>query len=177
MTDLARRAARGDGQALADFVRHTIADVRKYCVAVADADVADDLVQQTYLKALRSLPQYRGEAPALAWLLGVARHTCIDEIRRRKRRRAIESVGIAVEPRVACDPFEHGALQDLVARLDPERRECFVLTQMLGLSYEETAAAVGCAVGTVRSRVFRARRDLVDALGSDAVRTPPVASG
>ncbi len=56
---------------------------------------------------------------------------------------------------------------DLLARLDPDRREAFVLTQLLGLPYAEAAEVAGCPVGTIRSRVARARADLVDALGED----------
>jgi RNA polymerase sigma-70 factor (ECF subfamily) len=53
---------------------------------------------------------------------------------------------------------------DLLARLDPDRREAFVLTQLLGLSYAEAAEVAGCPVGTIRSRVARARADLIDSL-------------
>lgn len=56
-------------------------------------------------------------------------------------------------------------MADLVDSLDPDRRSAFVLTQVIGLSYEEAAAVVGCPIGTIRSRVARARADLVEALG------------
>ena len=56
------------------------------------------------------------------------------------------------------------AVTDLLGRLEPDRREAFVLTQLLGLSYAEAAEVAGCPVGTIRSRVSRARGDLVDAL-------------
>lgn len=57
---------------------------------------------------------------------------------------------------------EGAAVADLLDRLDPDRREAFVLTQLLGLSYAEAAEVAGCPVGTIRSRVARARADLVD---------------
>ena len=56
------------------------------------------------------------------------------------------------------------AVADLLARLDADRREAFVLTQLLGLPYAEAAEVAGCPVGTIRSRVARARADLVDSL-------------
>jgi RNA polymerase sigma-70 factor (ECF subfamily) len=56
---------------------------------------------------------------------------------------------------------------DLLARLDPDRREAFVLTQLLGLPYAEAAQVAGCPIGTIRSRVARARADLVDAFAED----------
>ncbi len=58
-------------------------------------------------------------------------------------------------------------MTDLVRRLEGDRREAFVLTQLLGLSYAEAAEVAGCPVGTIRSRVARARADLVTALGED----------
>jgi RNA polymerase sigma-70 factor (ECF subfamily) len=57
------------------------------------------------------------------------------------------------------------AVADLLARLEPDRREAFVLTQFLGLPYAEAAEVAGCPVGTIRSRVARARADLIDLLG------------
>ena len=60
---------------------------------------------------------------------------------------------------------EGAAVTDLLGRLSPDRREAFVLTQLLGLPYAEAAEVAGCPVGTIRSRVARARADLVEALG------------
>lgn len=173
VTNLAVRAGLGDGAALADFVKATIADLRRYCAAMVDDQSADDLVQQTYIKALRALSSYRGEAPAKAWLLGVARHACIDEIRQRKRRRAIEQTGVMIDPPLTHNPFEQLALQDLIASLESERREAFVLTQLLGFTYDEAAATMGCPVGTVRSRVYRARADLSTMLDSQPAALSP----
>lgn len=64
----------------------------------------------------------------------------------------------------------HEVLDDVLADLDPDRREAFVLTQYVGLSYEEAAAVVGCPVGTIRSRVSRARSDLADVLARAEAR-------
>jgi RNA polymerase sigma-70 factor (ECF subfamily) len=61
-------------------------------------------------------------------------------------------------------PATAAELDDVLAALDPDRRAAFVLTQLLGLRYDETAEVLGCPIGTVRSRVARAREDLVAAL-------------
>jgi RNA polymerase sigma-70 factor (ECF subfamily) len=66
------------------------------------------------------------------------------------------------------DPAGSVAMRALVAALERERREAFVLTQVLGLSYAEAADVCACPVGTIRSRVARARADLVDALGGQS---------
>ena len=66
------------------------------------------------------------------------------------------------------DAGDVSATVDLLRRLDPDRREAFALTQLVGLSYEETATIVGCPIGTIRSRVARARDDLRSAATSTA---------
>jgi RNA polymerase sigma-70 factor (ECF subfamily) len=97
-----------------------------------------------------------------AWLLAIARNVCADHVRRRVRhRRLVEKVSLhTVETHVAPPDLP----EPVLAILDDDRREAFVLTQILGYSYEDAAAIVGCPVGTIRSRVFRARAELVEAL-------------
>ncbi len=163
-------AVEGDSRAVAELVRWTQPAVWRLCLALGSAGEVEDLVQETYLRALRSATSYRGEAPVEAWLLGVARHVCADHVRRRQRhRRLVDRVGrsISSAPR-AVD--SGGGLGDLVERLHPDRRDAFVLTQMVGLSYEEAAAALGCPIGTIRSRVARARDDLLAALRAAEAR-------
>jgi RNA polymerase sigma-70 factor (ECF subfamily) len=70
--------------------------------------------------------------------------------------------------RAGEDPASSVAMRALVAALEPERREAFVLTQIVGLSYAEAADVCSCPVGTIRSRVARARADLVSALGGQS---------
>lgn len=164
MDDLTRLlvAARdGDRMAFAAFVRQSQADVWRFCAHLVDPQAADDLTQETYLRALQAAGQFRGDASARTWLLSIARRTCADAIRRRRRRRVVPSAAAEAAP----DASGALELQQLVAGLEPDRRAAFVLTQLLGLSYAETAAACEVPVGTIRSRVARARQDLVDMLG------------
>lgn len=163
LTRLLQAAAGGDEFALSDFVRRTHADVWRFCAHLVDVDAADDLAQETYLRAMRSLPRYRGEATAKTWLLAVARNTAIDEIRRRQRRRR----PLPADERIEPDHAERVALEDLVQLLDTDRRDAFFLTQVLQLPYDEAALVCGVPVGTIRSRVARARAQLLDALRLD----------
>jgi len=158
----AARAAAGDGSAFAELVRATQADVRRACGALVDANSADDLAQETYVRAHRALPSYTGAAPVRVWLLGIARNVCLNEIRSRTRRRRLQR---RLDPTTAV-PSLTGAIDvwQCVAALPVERREAFVLTQLLGFSYDEAATICGCPVGTIRSRVARARDDLRAAL-------------
>lgn len=166
ITELAVAAGAGDRVAMTTFVRATQADVWRLCAHLGDADNVDDLVQETYLRALPALPGFRGESSARSWLLSIARHTCADSVRSRTRyRRLVEQVARRrSSAAVEAAPGGPVELDRLVASLDPDRREAFVLTQVIGLSYEEAARACECPVGTIRSRVARARADLVEAL-------------
>jgi RNA polymerase sigma-70 factor (ECF subfamily) len=163
-TRLARQAASGDRVALDGFVRATQADVWRCCAHLVAADVADDLTQETYLRLVTALQSFRGEASGRTFVLAIARRVCADEIRRRTRRRALVDRLVRRREVVTEEFGEASALEALIGHLDDDRRAAFVLTQLLGLSYEEAAVVCDCAVGTIRSRVSRARRSLVDEL-------------
>jgi RNA polymerase sigma-70 factor, ECF subfamily len=157
LTRLLQAAADGDRLALSSFVRQTQQDVWRFCAHLVDPAAADDLTQEVYLRAMRSVPRFRGDASARTWLFSVARNTAADELRRRRRRRRLPDP----EPTETPDDAELIALRQLVGELDPDRREAFVLTQVVGLSYVEAAEISEVPVGTIRSRVARARIDLV----------------
>ena len=142
---------------------------------------AEDLVQDTMLKAYRSWRQYRPGTNAKGWLLTILRNTFINDYRRRK----LEPVAMdleAVEPHAiyrdieTADPegaffsqiVDEKVLQAVDA-LPPEFREVLVLSDMEGLRYAEIAQTLQVPVGTVKSRLFRARRLLQAALYEHAV--------
>lgn len=167
---LAADAAGGDPLAAAALVRATQSDVWRLCAALGDGQSADDLTQETYLRAFGSLHRFQHRSSVRTWLLSIARRVCADAIRSRRRRRLTlvrddaDLETLATAP--GNDPVADGvAMADLLVRLDRDRREAFVLTQLLGLTYAEAADVAGCPVGTIRSRVARARADLVDSLG------------
>jgi RNA polymerase sigma-70 factor, ECF subfamily len=167
-------AREGDETAMAELVRRTQPAVWRVCLALGSAGEEEDLVQETYLRALRSLRSYRGEASVAVWLLSIARRVCADHVRRRdKQRRILQRLHLDSAPQRSLvagsvvtqhhrgDPQHQSVVDDLVQRLKPDQREAFVLTQLVGLSYAEAAAVADCAVGTIRSRVARARAELL----------------
>lgn len=161
------RAADGDRDAEAAFVARTIDDVWRYCAHLVGPGQADDATQAAYVRALRSLHNFRGDSSPRTWLLGVARNTCLDEIRARGRQERILAK-VRSEPAELTSELDASAdYSDALESLEPTRREAFVLTQVLGLSYSEAAEVIGCPVGTIRSRVARARVDLLGALADD----------
>lgn len=166
LTDLLQRAATGDRMALHAFVRASQADVWRFCAYLVDRDSADDLTQQVYVRALGAAGRFRAESSARTWLLAIARRTCADEIRRRQRRRPWEVLTDDPGDPPSSDPSGASDLQALVDALPPDRRAAFVLTQQLGLTYREAAEALELPIGTVRSRVARAREELVTRLSA-----------
>jgi RNA polymerase sigma-70 factor, ECF subfamily len=169
ITAWALAAGRGDRSALSAFVRATQRDVHRFVAHLSSPREADDLAQETYLRALRSLPHFAGRSCARTWLLSIARHTAADAVRtaaRRPRTTSMEQYPTVAElpglVRSAID--ESVLLRALVNDLDADRRDAFVLTQVLDLSYAEAAEVCDCPIGTIRSRVARAREDLITAI-------------
>ncbi|NDK22996.1 sigma-70 family RNA polymerase sigma factor [Streptomyces sp. TR1341] len=166
-TAWALAARGGDPDAADHFVRALHADVLRYVTYLSgDPQTAHDLTQDTFARAFGSLHRYEGRASARTWLLSIARRAVADSLRRAAvRPRIADTVDwqTAVEgtqPR-GLPGFDDGiALLDLLETLPDERREAFLLTQVVGLSYEEAAGFTGCPIGTVRSRVSRARATL-----------------
>ncbi|KPI06874.1 RNA polymerase, sigma-24 subunit, RpoE, ECF subfamily [Actinobacteria bacterium OK074] len=180
-TAWALAARGGDRDAVERFVRALDRDVRRYVAHLcADPQAVDDLAQDTFLRALGSLHRFEGRSSARVWLLAIARRAVIDSFRYAAARPRLSDVPdwqLAVE---LAQPhglpgFDDGVvLNDLLAALPAERREAFVLTQLLGLPYAEAAEISGVPVGTVRSRVARARAALVELLAEPEPEPEPV---
>ncbi|MDH2416251.1 sigma-70 family RNA polymerase sigma factor [Nocardioides sp. CER19] len=155
-----------DEPAVEAFVRATQADVWRLCAHLGDREHADDLAQEVYARVLRSLRSFRGESPVRPWLFSIVRRVVADDIADRQRRRKEPRPGVRAIP----DHQGEVVLTSLLAGLDEERRQAFVLTQVLGYSYADAAELVGCPIGTIRSRVARAREDLVGMVDPAALR-------
>lgn len=175
ITAWALAAKAGDQAAAASFIRATQQPVYRFLAHLVHPREAEDLTQETYLRAMRSLPRFAGRSSARTWLYSIARRVAADHLRAatsRPRTTAVPDLTAAIDggqltPRAsgAGDRFEERvALRELLDRLAPDRRIAFVATQVLGLSYEEAAQVCDCPVGTIRSRVARARQELVAAL-------------
>lgn len=175
-TKLALAAGAGDREALATFIRLTQRDVYRFLSHLCARDEVEDLTQETYLRALRALPSFAGRSSARTWLLAIARRVAADQIRRNSARPRTTTVEdwdavVAASPAQRRSGFDEGILlRELVAALETDRRDAFVLTQILGLDYTAAAEVCGCPVGTIRSRVARAREDLVRAMNAPGAR-------
>jgi RNA polymerase sigma-70 factor (ECF subfamily) len=177
-------AARGsrDRPALEAFVRATHDDVWRLCAHLGDLDRADDLAQEVYVRVLRSLPLFRGDAPVRSWLFTIVRRVVADDIaarqRRRRHHRDLDHLADDLDHELVlgtASPDHQGSvtLEHLLGALDADRRAAFVLTQLLGYSYAEAAETCGVPIGTIRSRVARARGSLIALLGEPALVGSP----
>lgn len=166
VTQLALKAGRGDRQALDEFIGATHKDVWRLLAHLSSPDTADDLTQETFLRVLGALPRFAARSSARTWILSLARRTWVDSIRH-DRARPLKSA-TEYEDAQATTPTSNSWSEWVDARLlidelPEERREALILTQVLGFSYEEAARIAGVRVGTIRSRVARARADIIAA--------------
>jgi len=175
LTRLLCDARDGDRDALERFVAETQGDVWRLCRYLGDTRDADDLAQQTYERAIGSVHRYRAEGPARGWLLTIARRVCVDHTRSAQRRRRRDAavmsdstIGDGTGVFTTPDGADHVALDEMLSTLGDDRKAAFVLTQVLGMHYDEAAEVLGCPVGTIRSRVSRARLDLVEMMSDPA---------
>ncbi|MEV8633944.1 sigma-70 family RNA polymerase sigma factor [Streptosporangium sp. NPDC051023] len=172
VTVLALAARGGTPAAVEAFTRAVYPDVRRFVAYLAGAHTAEDLTQETFLRVLGSLPRFAGRSSARTWLLTIARRVVVDRFRSAACRPIVadladwQSAAERRQPRGLPGCEDGVALADLLARVPHERREAFVLTQLVGMPYTEAAAMIGCPVGTVRSRVARARSQLIESLAA-----------
>lgn len=177
---LVRAAKRGDLAAFNQLV--LMYQSQAYNIAyrlLGDPDAAADATQDAFLKAFRRLHQHRGGS-FRSWLLRIVTNTCYDLLRKRKRRPTVplepqsdeeESDRLPRWQSNAESPEEavlrreiHWAVQEGLSQLSPEHRAVVVLSDIEGLSYEEIARVLDIPVGTVKSRLSRARARLRDYL-------------
>ena len=173
VTQLALLAGRGDRAALTAFIRATQQDVWRLLAHLADTDRADDLTQETYLRVMSALPRFAGRSSARTWILSLARRVWVDSVRHdmarpRKSSTQWEDATDAAADNNSAQWADVVDARLLLNDLDEDRREALILTQVLGYSYAEAATIAGVRVGTIRSRVARARADLVDATSRDS---------
>jgi RNA polymerase sigma-70 factor (ECF subfamily) len=161
----ARLAARGDRHAFGVLCATIEPDIWRYCRSVMhDHAAAEDATQETFARIVTAIRRYRGDAPVRPWALVIARRVCSEAFRRRQR----TDIPVDQQRHAHHHPVTHlhrghlsSAEQDsLLDELAPDDRAAFVLTQLLGFGYAEAAEIADVPIGTIRSRIHRARDQL-----------------
>ena len=165
-----------------------VPSLRAFAISLCgNVDRADDLVQETLLRALANIDSFQPGTNMSAWLFTILRNHFRTEYR--KRRREVEDADGGYAERLTAREeqtahIEFGELREALLKLSPDQREALILVGASGFSYEEAAKICNCAVGTIKSRVNRARLRLAETLGVENVQditnepeTPIAASG
>jgi RNA polymerase sigma-70 factor, ECF subfamily len=168
MTDeaLVRRFQSGDEAVFDELVERHRSRIYGLVCRLAGTGEADDLAQDVFVAAYKSLRSFRGEAAFGTWLYRIAIHTCSHHLRRR-RPETLELDEREPDGRRERDPEARamqrelqGMVRSAIHRLPYKLRAVIVLRDMHGMSYEEIAGVVGCPIGTVRSRLHYATQRL-----------------
>jgi RNA polymerase sigma-70 factor (ECF subfamily) len=137
---------------------------------VGDAAAAEDIFQETFVRVIRSIGDYRPQAGLATWIFTIARNLALDHLRRRKRRREVPLNVIPMPrpgPEAALQAAERSdKLRDAMARLAPKKREVLALRFFANMGYEEMAGLLGAPEGTLKFRVHEALRELSASLKS-----------
>jgi RNA polymerase sigma-70 factor, ECF subfamily len=157
--------------AIRDQVLSTVPSLRAFAISLCgNIDRADDLVQETLLRALTHIDSFQPGTNMPAWLFTILRNLFRSEYR--KRRREVEDADGHYAETLKTQPEQSGRIEfeefrQALSKLPPDQREALILVGASGFSYEDAASICGCAVGTIKSRVNRARTRLADLLAID----------
>ncbi|HVF08770.1 MAG TPA: RNA polymerase sigma factor [Actinomycetota bacterium] len=157
------RARRGELHAFEQLVREFQADVYRFAWHLTrDRDLADDVTQDAFLRAFRFIEGFRGDRKFGSWLFAITRNCAMDTLRL-PRFPLLHEHDREVEGSVG-DATAHAELDAALRSISAEHRETFLLVEVFGLSYQEASDVLGIATGTVKSRMFRARKALCAAI-------------
>jgi RNA polymerase sigma-70 factor (ECF subfamily) len=161
--ELAAACRAGRRGAFDELVRRTYDRLYRLACFLAGSGAAADVLQETYLAALRGFPSFRGDAKLSTWLISILRNQASMANRSERRRRAasIDAEGPPIPaPAPSRTDERFRAVLDKLRDLPEDLRTALILFHLEGLSYDEIARVMGCPVGTVRSRLFDARERL-----------------
>ena len=178
--DLVRRCQEGDQQAFRVLVERYEGRVYNLaCSILGDREIARDAAQTAFIRAYQALPGFRADSGFYTWLYRIAVNVCLNAAQKEKRRRDSTSLDTLLdsghfstehlwERRTPAGDFERMRLQETIQEvlnlISPDHRLVIVLKDIEGMSQEEISRTLNCSVGTVKSRLSRARAHLRDLL-------------
>lgn len=176
---LVARALEGDLPSFERLVARYQNKIMGYAARMlSDREEAEDVTQEVFIKAYRSLDSFRGESSFSTWIYRIATNLCIDRLRKKKRspqqaysldepmdkdeeKGSREIPDVSTEPTRSIEKEELRArVREMVAEMPEKLRAVLIMCDMQGMAYEDIAKVLNCPVGTVKSRLFHARADL-----------------
>ncbi len=152
--------------AFEELVRTYQADIYRFASYLThDRVLAEDVTQESFLRAFRFIRSFRGETRFGSWLYAITRNCARDALRRHDVL-PLHDAAEQIEHKVS-DPTSRAELDAALASISADHRESFLLIEVFGLSYQEASDVLGVRVGTLKSRMFRARQALCRALALD----------
>ncbi len=176
------KCTKGDVHAFEELVEQYQQGIINHAYSMfLNREDALDMAQETFIKAFNAIASFNRQSSFKTWLFRIATNVCLDELRRRKRRAATvsltaeedgDSPGVQIDVAdVSADPAEAAqqaflrqAIEKAIGELDTEYRTAIVLREIEGMDYNEIAKTMGCSLGTVKSRISRARAQLREKL-------------
>lgn len=174
--ELIRSVQNGSANAFEALVTENEAHIFKLCLRMTgNREDAADLTQEAFLKAYRSIASFRGDCRFSSWMIRIASNVCLDFLRSKSKKQTVPlttenddgeeaELDITDTAPLPEDRLLSGELKASISRglerLSDEQRQILVLRELDGLSYDEIAGTLGIEVGTVKSRIFRARKRL-----------------
>lgn len=174
--ELIRSVQNGSANAFEALVTENEAHIFKLCLRMTgNREDAADLTQEAFLKAYRSIASFRGDCRFSSWMIRIASNVCLDFLRSKSKKQTVPlttenddgeeaELDIPDAAPLPEDRLLSGELKASISRglerLSDEQRQILVLRELDGLSYDEIAGTLGIEVGTVKSRIFRARKRL-----------------
>ncbi|MBN1464995.1 RNA polymerase sigma factor [candidate division KSB1 bacterium] len=180
LAQLIDASKQGDNDAMTKLINTFASSVHNLIFSIIhDRSIVEDLAQETFVRMFLSIHHYEFRAPFRSWLFRIAVNLCRDHLRKKKVRKIVTRFQVDQEtgeeqnftdedqdPSAAINESEQTRLiTDALAKLPESSRLVFVLREMKDLTYEEIAATLKWKIGTVKSRLFRARRELAEILG------------
>jgi RNA polymerase sigma-70 factor (ECF subfamily) len=156
-----------------DTILAAVPSLRAFAISLCgNVDRADDLVQETLLRALANIDSFQPGTNMSAWLFTILRNLFRSEYR--KRRREVEDTDGSYAESLKSQPEQNSRVEfqefrEALSKLPPDQREALILVGASGFSYEEAADICECAVGTIKSRVNRARTRLAQLLSIESM--------
>lgn len=176
------KCTKGDVHAFEELVEQYQQGIINHAYSMfLNREDALDMAQETFIKAFNAIASFNRQSSFKTWLFRIATNVCLDELRRRKRRAVTvsltaeedsDSPGVQIDVADAsADPAEAAqqaflrqAIEKAIGELDTEYRTAIVLREIEGMDYNEIAKTMGCSLGTVKSRISRARAQLREKL-------------